>query len=171
MVSIGTLMAYTIVCGNVLTLRYSSEKRPYQSFFLVILYVILIFVTAYLIVLNMNWTIWIGPAIAAIFPAFLLFFQETVNLPSSFSVPLVPLIPLLGITSNIYMMANLTWPTWVRLAVWLVIGLLFYLVYGLRNSKLAKQQVKPKNNTTAKELADLTSPSETSSLLARKHAW
>lgn len=53
-----------------------------------------------------------------------------------FRVPLVPLIPILGILTCIAMMVFLPWETWLRLAVWLVIGLAIYFGYGKKNSKL-----------------------------------
>ncbi|WP_316739795.1 amino acid permease [Pedobacter aquatilis] len=53
-----------------------------------------------------------------------------------FKVPLVPLIPILGILTCIAMMVFLPWETWLRLAVWLVIGLAIYFWYGKKNSKL-----------------------------------
>ncbi|NII85700.1 MULTISPECIES: amino acid permease [unclassified Pedobacter] len=53
-----------------------------------------------------------------------------------FKVPFVPLIPILGILTCIAMMVFLPWETWLRLAVWLIIGLAIYFWYGKKNSKL-----------------------------------
>lgn len=60
--------------------------------------------------------------------------------PRSFKTPLVPLVPLLGIGSCVYLMAGLPWVTWVRFAAWLAAGLLIYLLYGYHKSKLHKSE-------------------------------
>jgi APA family basic amino acid/polyamine antiporter len=52
--------------------------------------------------------------------------------PRPFKTPLVPLVPLLGIGSCLYLMLGLPWVTWARFGAWLGVGLLVYLLYGLR---------------------------------------
>jgi APA family basic amino acid/polyamine antiporter len=56
-----------------------------------------------------------------------------------FRTPWVPVVPLLAIVSCSYLMFELPWETWVRFGVWLAIGLVFYLVYGIRHSKVQAQ--------------------------------
>lgn len=87
MTSIGTLLAFLMVCVGILILRKTDPeaKRPFR-------------------------------------------------------VPWVPLIPILGILTCIAMMVFLPWETWVRLAVWLIIGLAIYFWYGKKNSKLNKAE-------------------------------
>ncbi len=58
--------------------------------------------------------------------------------PRAFKTPFVPVVPLLGIGSCLYLMAGLPWVTWVRFAAWLGAGLLIYLLYGYHKSKLRK---------------------------------
>jgi APA family basic amino acid/polyamine antiporter len=53
-----------------------------------------------------------------------------------FRVPLVPLVPLLGIGSCGMLMFSLPAVNWIRLFVWLGIGLLVYFTYGRRHSHL-----------------------------------
>jgi APA family basic amino acid/polyamine antiporter len=55
-----------------------------------------------------------------------------------FRVPLVPLIPILGILVCLGMMLFLPGDTWLRLVVWLAIGLAIYFGYGKKNSVLRK---------------------------------
>ena len=59
--------------------------------------------------------------------------------PRSFRTPWVPLVPILGILTCVTMMASLPWETWLRLALWLAIGLAIYYGYGKRNSKLGRE--------------------------------
>jgi len=61
------------------------------------------------------------------------------DLHRPFKVPLFPFVPCLGIALCGYLMLSLPWQTWVRLVVWLAIGLLVYVFYGRRASLLAKE--------------------------------
>jgi basic amino acid/polyamine antiporter, APA family len=60
--------------------------------------------------------------------------------PRPFRTPLVPMVPILAVLSCGYLMAPLPWDTWVRFAVWLAIGLVIYLVYGMHHSVLGRQK-------------------------------
>jgi APA family basic amino acid/polyamine antiporter len=60
------------------------------------------------------------------------------NAPRAFKVPLVPLVPILGVLVCFGMMAFLPFDTWIRLIVWMLIGLDVYLFYGIRSSILNK---------------------------------
>ena len=55
-----------------------------------------------------------------------------------FRTPWVPLVPILGIVFNGYMMYKLGWINWARLIVWLIIGLIVYFTYGRHHSHLAR---------------------------------
>ncbi len=56
--------------------------------------------------------------------------------PRKFRTPWVPLVPILGIISCGAMMRSLPEDTWLRLIVWLAIGLLIYVFYSRHRSKL-----------------------------------
>lgn len=58
------------------------------------------------------------------------------ELPRAFKTPMVPLVPILGIGVCLFMMVFLPMDTWIRLIVWMLIGMDIYLVYGAKNSKL-----------------------------------
>jgi APA family basic amino acid/polyamine antiporter len=87
LVSIGTLLAFIIVCAGVLVLRYRSP-----------------------------------------------------DLHRPFKTPFVPLVPILGIGTCGFMMAFLPSTTWLRLGLWMAIGLGIYFFYGRHHSKLGKAQ-------------------------------
>jgi len=53
-----------------------------------------------------------------------------------FRTPGVPVVPILGIAFSMLLMAFLPWETWLRLIVWLVIGLALYFAYGRSHSVL-----------------------------------
>jgi APA family basic amino acid/polyamine antiporter len=81
--SIGTLLAFVIVCAGVWMLRI---KRP--------------------------------------------------ELHRPFKTPLVPLVPILGIAISLGLMLSLPWSTWLRLIVWLILGMAIYFGYGRKHSRL-----------------------------------
>jgi APA family basic amino acid/polyamine antiporter len=83
LVSIGTLLAFVIVCAGVWILR---RKQP--------------------------------------------------ELHRPFKTPMVPLVPILGILISLGLMAGLPLNTWLRLFVWLVIGMAIYFGYGRSHSKV-----------------------------------
>ncbi len=85
MVSIGTLMAFVIVCAGVWVMR---KRRP------------------------------------------------DVNRP--FKTPWVPFVPIMGIIISLAMMLGLNGVTWIRLVVWLIIGMTIYFTYGIKHSRVQR---------------------------------
>jgi APA family basic amino acid/polyamine antiporter len=83
LVSIGTLLAFVIVCAGVWILR---RRRP--------------------------------------------------DLHRPFRTPWVPLVPILGILISGLMMVSLPRDTWIRLVVWLIIGMVLYFFYGRYHSRV-----------------------------------
>jgi APA family basic amino acid/polyamine antiporter len=59
------------------------------------------------------------------------------NAPRAFKTPLVPLVPILGIFTCLFMMVFLPLDTWIRLIVWMILGLDIYLAYSVRHSILS----------------------------------
>ena len=85
LVSIGTLLAFVIVCGGILVLRYTSPElvRPFKT-------------------------------------------------------PLFPFVPIMGMLTSLYLMANLPWHTWERLIIWMALGIIIYFAYSKHHSKVRK---------------------------------
>jgi APA family basic amino acid/polyamine antiporter len=58
------------------------------------------------------------------------------ELPRAFVVPALPVVAILGIVVCGAMIYGLGWTNWLRLGVWLAIGLVFYFGYGVKHSRL-----------------------------------
>jgi basic amino acid/polyamine antiporter, APA family len=58
--------------------------------------------------------------------------------PRPFRTPFVPVVPVLGILFNGYMMYKLGWINWARLIIWLIIGLVVYFTYSRHHSRVQK---------------------------------
>jgi APA family basic amino acid/polyamine antiporter len=58
------------------------------------------------------------------------------DVPRPYRTPLVPLVPILGVLVCFAMMASLDVDTWIRLVVWLAIGLAIYFGYSRHHSHL-----------------------------------
>ena len=58
-----------------------------------------------------------------------------------FRTPWVPFVPIMGILFNGYMMLKLGWPNWLRLVLWLVIGLVVYFTYSRHHSRVAHPEL------------------------------
>jgi APA family basic amino acid/polyamine antiporter len=85
LISIGTLLAFAIVCAGIVVLRRTAPAahRPFRT-------------------------------------------------------PWVPLVPVLGVLCCITLMFSLPNDTWLRLVIWLAIGLVIYWAYGRRHSRLSR---------------------------------
>ena len=141
--SIGTLFAFVLVCGGILVLHQQKDKPeakfkvPYLNgkFIIPILFIVAF---AASIIYSPNHfqglinkeglpmlLFWLVAAIVSIMS-----FQK------SFSV-----IPVLGLLSCFYLMAQESYTNWLRFLIWLVIGLVIYFLYGRYNSRLGKNEL------------------------------
>jgi APA family basic amino acid/polyamine antiporter len=59
------------------------------------------------------------------------------DLPRGFRTPGMPFVPAVGVVFSLWLITFLAWQTWVRFAVWFVIGLVVYFGYSYRRSALA----------------------------------
>ncbi|XP_009343029.2 cationic amino acid transporter 2, vacuolar [Pyrus x bretschneideri] len=62
--------------------------------------------------------------------------RHTFGHTGGFLCPFVPLLPIICILINVYLLINLGADTWARVAVWLLIGVVVYVFYGRSHSSL-----------------------------------
>lgn len=74
--------------------------------------------------------------------------------PRPFRTPWVPLIPVLGILFNGYMMYKLGWINWARLIIWLIIGLVVYFTYSRKHSRVQASLAGVSDRKGAPSMAD-----------------
>ena len=67
--------------------------------------------------------------------------------PRSFKTPWVPFVPIGGIITCVVMMVFLPADTWIRLVLWMLIGLDIYVHYGIKHSKLEPMRAHRKGET------------------------
>ena len=154
--SIGTLFAFVLVCGGVLTLPHedSSDNKTTKRFrlpyingkwimpFLAILVFIAVFlIPGYSQVLfssDLN-------SIAKNIPM-LLFLALCVVLSYFAFTRSLSLIPMLGLVSCTYLLTGMETSNWVWFSLWLSFGLIVYFCYGFRKSKLNVKKIEPTTN-------------------------
>ncbi len=66
-----------------------------------------------------------------------------------FRTPAVWITAPLGTASAVFLMAGLPRDTWIRLIVWMAIGLVIYFLYGARHSKIKGYNAEPSPSETA----------------------
>jgi APA family basic amino acid/polyamine antiporter len=76
------------------------------------------------------------------------------DLQRAFKVPAVPLVSTAGVLICGAMIYGLGWTNWLRLLVWLAIGLVFYFTYGVRHSKVQAMAAAPGKPKPAPSMAD-----------------
>ncbi len=84
----------------------------------------------------------IGTLLAfAVVSAGVLILRRTMpDMPRAFRTPFMPFTPILAVLACMALMYSLSGDTWVRLAIWLVLGGLVYAAYGYRHSRLRHVQ-------------------------------
>ena len=68
--------------------------------------------------------------------AAILIVRRHADVPRAFKTPFVPFVPIMGILTCLCMMSFLPADTWIRLVLWMLIGLDVYASYGIHHSKL-----------------------------------
>ncbi|GMR35386.1 hypothetical protein PMAYCL1PPCAC_05581, partial [Pristionchus mayeri] len=65
----------------------------------------------------------------------------------------VPYVPAVSLLFNVLMMTQLTILTWIRVAVWMTIGLAIYFFYGISHSKEELQWKEERRKIALKQLS------------------
>ncbi|XP_010785527.1 cationic amino acid transporter 2 [Notothenia coriiceps] len=78
-------------------------------------------------------------AFIVLFSTFLIWRHPQNSSKASFMVPLLPALPLVSAFINVYLMVQLGGETWIRYAIWMLVGLAIYFVYGIRYSVQRKR--------------------------------
>ncbi|CAK8685536.1 unnamed protein product [Clavelina lepadiformis] len=68
----------------------------------------------------------------------------------SFEVPFVPVVPILNMFVNIYLMISLPPSTWYKMLIWMFLGALIYFFYGISHSTEGKPEVTKKSHIVRK---------------------
>ncbi|CUS33047.1 Uncharacterized amino acid permease YfnA [Candidatus Nitrospira nitrosa] len=63
------------------------------------------------------------------------------NQPRPFRLPFMPLVPIFSIAACLYLMVGLPWATWIRFGVWTAVGIVVYVGYGMKHSKLSRRDI------------------------------
>jgi len=61
------------------------------------------------------------------------------DLPRTFRLPLMPVIPALGVLFSIWLITYLDPVTWLRFAAWFALGAIVYVTYSRRHSRLNRE--------------------------------
>lgn len=64
------------------------------------------------------------------------------NQPRPFRLPFMPFVPLFSIAACLYLMAGLPWATWIRFGVWTAVGIVVYIGYGMKHSRLSSRDTQ-----------------------------
>ncbi|WP_184542579.1 amino acid permease [Mucilaginibacter sp. FT3.2] len=138
--SIGTLFAFVLVCGGVLLLPRESAVKG--KFHLPYINAQWIAPAVFIVALVFFWKdflgLFSGSNIHEKFPFFLFVILSTALTILAF-VKKLSLIPVLGLLSCFYLMAQLGYDSWIRFLVWLIIGLVIYFTYSYKNSVLGRE--------------------------------
>lgn len=149
--SIGTLLAFVMVCGGILRLQFTHPdlprrfKVPYVNARYILPAMVLSGGIAFAVFSPQEFTRFVNihdwHSFVQELPT--LFFLCSVVVMLYLTVRYaLSLIPVLGLLTCLYLMSELHVQNWIRLAVWIVVGVVIYFVYGMRHSKLAVQTPK-----------------------------
>uniref|UniRef100_A0A8C5A0Z1 Zgc:175280 n=1 Tax=Gadus morhua TaxID=8049 RepID=A0A8C5A0Z1_GADMO len=149
LMSIGTLFAYTLVAVCILILRYCQTKPlplaeistlrknvNIELFFIAIGMSLLVSKGGDSLRGQEWWSLLAltGILVLVVLLVAAIWRQPQNSTTATFMVPFLPVLPVLSIFVNVYLMIQLGSDTWARYAVWMAVGLLIYFCYGVQHS-------------------------------------
>lgn len=160
--SIASLAAFALVAGCVIILRFRPSPEELKAggedaptteqgdrartliYILSALYLVGFLVTEKFTKENamVCYVIWGVMGAATLYVLFMLSKMKTSKTKVSFMVPCVPYVPLGSLAANIYLMAVVDAAIWWKMGIWLVVGMVIYVTYGVKNSREAGQDVE-----------------------------
>ena len=150
--SIGTLFAFVLVCGGILVLQTMKDrpdskfKVPYANGKFIIPALLAAAILIIAIYAPEHFTnIFTRDG----FPMLLFWIVAIIVTVYSF-LRSYSIIPVMGLVSCFYLMAQETYIVWIRFLAWLVIGLIIYFFYSYKHSKLSpgyKQKMDDLNSS------------------------
>ncbi|HEV8284944.1 MAG TPA: amino acid permease [Chitinophagaceae bacterium] len=160
--SIATLFAFVLVCGGVLLIP-KKEKTPGRfnipyingqflypliiaaAIILIAIYAKGYFSDAFNFDFSSNEDYLKGKAslmdVATPKISIIVFWTVCIILSILAFIKKYSLIPLMGVTTCLYLLTGMTKSNWAWFFSWLILGLIIYFIYGYRNSHLAKNKV------------------------------
>lgn len=137
--SIGTLFAFVLVCGGILILprnMEAKEKGKFKMPYINSKFIVPVITIASLIVIFSNHASMIINDDTSYNIPMIVFYLVWITIAIFSFIKNYSLIPVLGLLSCCYLLTGMGWTNWMMFGVWLVIGLVVYLMYGYRKSKL-----------------------------------
>lgn len=137
--SIGTLFAFVLVCGGVLILPRNmdaKEKGKFKMPYINAKFIVPIITIVSLIVIFSNHASMIINDDTTYNIPMIVFYLVWITIAVFSFIKNYSLIPVLGLLSCCYLLTGMGWTNWMMFGVWLVIGLVVYLLYGYKKSKL-----------------------------------
>jgi hypothetical protein len=145
--SIATLFAFVLVCGGVLLIpRKEKTEGKFNMPYINGKFIYPLLVVAAFIILEVSNKNYFSNLFnitgdnASLNISTIIFWIVIIILSIAAFIKRFSLIPLLGLSTCLYLLTGMTGSNWAWFGSWLALGLIFYFSYGFRKSKLARQR-------------------------------
>lgn len=137
--SIGTLFAFVLVCGGILVMPHHKKvKGKFQVPYVNGQYIYPLLLILSVILIQVQLPRYFSSLLTLEGFPMIVFWLVSVVLGIYTFIRKFSLIPVLGLISCFYLMAQEHYTNWLRFLIWLAIGLVVYFLYSKTHSKLNK---------------------------------